>query len=661
MHLERHSINVQELLDRLNNSKDLPRKAHFSSKVYAAEPLIKTGRQLMREQQKQAQEQAARPAHATRPTAGPVSGHHRATSSADAHVRSLFSDVMSFLAEHGDAATGDEQSAARHSAPTRPSHELPEAYRAMRSITRWQEVNGHGRWLTEAELFVRQAKLMAGFEDDHPYTGTFKAYFPTYNVMSDQQLRGYFTWRAAVRHGSIEQTSTSFAFVYLYELINGIGVANPHAGFQQIKSFWEAYRTFAPELDRYVPEWLVDYAVYHNLDPQLLADTKTVRFDEALARLQELARHLERLSEHATAGKRNRRAPALPLPPDSTFEQGLLNAIDTLSTYRMGLSRLYRDCPDDARHVACAVFARLEAYYRRNRKRGLVESLFGVETTMSYTPFTTAVFFEEHLHADADYELDPLQRYCCEHGRWTCSRVWGARDKSSRLGAIMRACDRKLRVALAYPHTLKPREEPKYLEQIIDREIADWLAWKEAHAPREVHIDLSKLSGIRAAAAETREALLIDEEREDETGAMGARAQASAPLGADHAFVTSACEDAPEGSSCLQADLASNAPAGDQVMELCSAPGSPVAHDEAPHRCAHKEPAGPLTPEQAAFVQALLDGTAPTLAPGVSVDMMVDAINDALFDLLGDTALEFGPDGPVIIEDYIDDLRGVLS
>lgn len=659
--MEQHDINVQELLDRLNNSKDLPRNARFSSMVYAAEPLIKTGRQLMREQQKQAQEQAARPARATRPTAGPASGHHRATSSADAHVRSLFSDIMSFLAEHGDAATGDEQSATRHAAASTPSHELPEAYRAMRSITRWQEVNGRGRWFTEAELFVRQAQLMADFEDDHPYTGTFKAYFPTYNVMSDQQLRGYFTWRAAVRHGSIEQTSTSFAFVYLYELINGIGVANPHAGFQQIKSFWEAYRGFAPELDRYVPEWLVDYAVYHNLDPQLFANTKTVRFDEALAHLQELARHLARLGEHASAGKRNRRAPALPLPPDNTFEQNLLSAIDTLSTYRIGLSRLYRDHPDDARHVACAVFARLETYYRRNRKRGLVESLFGVETTMSYTPFTTAVFFEERLHADTTYELDPLQRYCCEHGHWTCSRMWGARDKSSRLGAIMRTCDRKLRVALNYPHLLKPREEPKYLEQIIDREISDWLAWKEAHAPREVHIDLSKLSGIRAAAAETREALLIDEERADETGAIEAGTQVLTAPGPDHALDTGAREDVPGETAHPQTDVIAEKPMGDQAAALSGTPGEPATHNEATHADAQKAPAGPLSPEQAAFVQALLDGTSPTLAPGASVDMMVDAINDALFDLLGDTALEFGADGPVIIEDYIDDLRGVLS
>ena len=41
--------------------------------------------------------------------------------------------------------------------------------------------------------------------------------------------------------------------------------------------------------------------------------------------------------------------------------------------------------------------------------------------------------------------------------------------------------------------------------------------------------------------------------------------------------------------------------------------------------------------------------------------MLVDAINEALFDLIGDTAIEFGSTGPQVIEDYEDDVRGVLA
>ena len=109
---------------------------------------------------------------------------------------------------------------------------LPDQYRKMREISRWQDdpKGGAGRWLSEAELFYRQGLLMADFEDDCPYNGTFKSYFPTYNAMSDRQLRGYFTWRAQVRRGTVEETSTSFAFLYLYELICGIGVDDPLDG-----------------------------------------------------------------------------------------------------------------------------------------------------------------------------------------------------------------------------------------------------------------------------------------------------------------------------------------------------------------------------------------------------------------------------------------------
>lgn len=78
---------------------------------------------------------------------------------------------------------------------------LPERYREMKAISRLDSSapDGRRRWLSEAELFYRQARFMEDFEDDCPYPGTFTSYFPTYNAMSDRQLRGYFTWRAAVR------------------------------------------------------------------------------------------------------------------------------------------------------------------------------------------------------------------------------------------------------------------------------------------------------------------------------------------------------------------------------------------------------------------------------------------------------------------------------
>ena len=48
-------------------------------------------------------------------------------------------------------------------------------------------------------------------------------------------------------------------------------------------------------------------------------------------------------------------------------------------------------------------------------------------------------------------------------------------------------------------------------------------------------------------------------------------------------------------------------------------------------------------------------------ASGLSEDLLVDAVNEALFELVGDTVVEFGPEGPVLVEDYIEDIREVLE
>lgn len=613
---------VRELIERITSSDRLRSNSHFSEAVYRAEPIITTGRQM--------------------------------------------------------------------------ANYLPERYREMRGISRWQEGSPHGRWLTEAELFYRQGMFMADYEDDCPYHGTFKAYFPTYSAMSDRQLRGYFTWRAAVRRGNIQEASLSFAYVYLYELINGIGVADARDGFTKLKTFWEAYRAFAPEIDRYVRVWLRDYVVYYGLDPACLADSRSLTFDQALIDLvNESAPHDPQVwhlvsdeplsapldtAAPAPSAKRTRKkkTPALPLPPDTEHERRLLCAIDALSTYRIRLSRLYHDAPDDLRHVADAVFVRMLEYYRKHRKNGLIETLFGERATMPYTMFASAVFFESKPHGPVDYELDRIHSYRCRDGLWTCSRVFGARDKSPQLGSIMRDVDRKLRTALDYPYPLKEKSMPKYLEQIIDGEIATWLSWKAAHAPRRIAIDLSQLAGIRSAAALTREALLTDEERaggEEPGGALAAvqhsPEEPAAAMPPAQEGVTSPAhfmqENARVAARLTQADVAFPTAGAQRASAAPPAAASSMASPE--HALAPATGAscaGMLSHAQATYLQALLaaDETARTAAvqeSKMSEDMLVDAINEALFDVIGDTVIEITAEGPHVIEDYEDDVKEALA
>ena len=539
---------------------------------------------------------------------------------------------------------------------------LPDQYRKMREISRWQDdpKGGAGRWLSEAELFYRQGLLMADFEDDCPYNGTFKSYFPTYNAMSDRQLRGYFTWRAQVRRKKVEETSTSFAFLYLYELICGIGVDNPLDGFRKIKAFWESYRAYEPGIDRFARVWLQDYAVFHGLDPKLLSDSKTVLFDKALIELRRAARDIEPLPTPATPATKRRKSsePTLPLPPDEAREERLMAAINALSTYNLGNSRINHAHHRDLRHVACAVYVRMARYYDTHRKSGIVASLFGEETAMPYTMFASAVFFAPERHKDCEYRLDPIHIYRCQNGFWECMRIHGSRQKSSKLGEMMRACDQRLRLALDPAHPLKEEKVPKYLAKIIDDEIVAWLSWDAAHQPVKIDIDLSQLRHIRNAAAQTREALLIDEEREDDALTEAAEADSGQP-------------EAEPAANMIAEPAAASTQQNEADEPTISTEQFGVV---APLLAPEPTPATPMSAGTASalahaaedYLRALLEQNAAQAASAVersgqSEDMLVDNINEALFDLVGDTVIEFGAAGPQIIEDYEADVRGYLD
>ena len=583
---------------------------------------------------------------------------------ADQDVKMLIERIMAEARTHQSARFSNELYADEPILKTgrQMQNFLPDQYRKMREISRWQEdpKGGAGRWLSEAELFYRQGLLMADFEDDCPYNGTFKSYFPTYNAMSDRQLRGYFTWRAQVRRGNIEETSTSFAFLYLYELICGIGVDNPRDGYDKIKAFWDTYRAFEPGIDRFARVWLQDYAVFHGLDPKLLLDSKTVAFDNALIELRRAARDLvpAPAPSDLPPARRKTSEPTLPLPPDGAHEERLMAAIDALSTYNLNNSRLDRSHHRDLRHVACAVYVRMARYYDTHRKTGIVASLFGEETAMPYTMFASAVFFAHERHEDCEYRLDPIHIYRCQNGFWECMRIHGSRQKSSKLGEMMRACDQRLRLALDPGHPLKEEKIPKYLAKIIDDEITAWLSWDTAHQPVKIDIDLSKLGHIRSAAAQTREALLIDEEREDgtlaEVDTVGSeQPKAERAAGAFVEPVTAAARQDEADEPTISTEQFG-------VVAPLLVPTPPLA------AAASTDAATELAPAATAYLRALLEQNAAQTASAVaqsgkSEDMLVDSINEALFDLVGDTVIEFGSAGPQIIEDYEADVRGYLD
>ena len=98
----------------------------------------------------------------------------------------------------------------------------------------------------------------------------FQEYWPSYVSMDEAQQRWYFYWRAQLRQGNRLPTDLSYLFVHIYEVINLIGFESPQEGFRHLNEFWRYYRQLQPKLDRYLPDWIADFIVFHEVAPNAL-------------------------------------------------------------------------------------------------------------------------------------------------------------------------------------------------------------------------------------------------------------------------------------------------------------------------------------------------------------------------------------------------------
>ncbi len=119
---------------------------------------------------------------------------------------------------------------------------------------------------TTEKLFLQQAHKFAKRTISLARFVPFMAYWPTYSSMSAAQSAWYFHWRGLVRIREYPQTDLSYIFLYVYELINLVGVDSPMDAYTQLKDVWRAYRDTYPRLDRYLYPWACDLKLLHQLD-----------------------------------------------------------------------------------------------------------------------------------------------------------------------------------------------------------------------------------------------------------------------------------------------------------------------------------------------------------------------------------------------------------
>ena len=460
---------------------------------------------------------------------------------------------------------------------------VPDAIREARQLARTLYAQG----MSVASVFYEQARLLAGYEDDFEFTGTFSHYYPSYEDMSNEQLRGYFAWRAKARQGNVEQGSLSFAYVYLYELVNLVGVASAREGYDAMLAFGSAYRRFDARFGKHLDAWIDDFVIYYGLDASLL---RTRSFAKRDAAFDVLLHH----EAHA--------------------EGEIFNALVTLGDYAIADSPFFIEHEAELRSLVVHAY-RAAAQHHAKLKTTLPAKLAGRLKNDRLWLFERAVFANPLAIDTATYQISAHDTVYCRNGAWFRTRYEALERPLPWVTQLLETCECAL------------REE------------------------RAVHIDFSQLDHIRAAAEVTCEKLIVDDD--SNLIMRGDKIQTPTTSRGDGAVA--------------QTVLSSHESATGAFASMRRREASPFRETRFVHpspRVMQRSSSFSLTPDEAALLVHLLAGGEIRefeRAHACMASVLVDSINDKLYDEFADICIDTCTGEPIIIEDYVPELRDLLD
>ena len=364
----------------------------------------------------------------------------------------------------------------------------PEQIRQMKHLYEYGPETMEAR----AANFYRQAVFMRDYEDDVPWTGELNRYYATYHDLTTRQLRGYFSWRTGVRKGCFAPVPASVAYIYVYELINGVGASSPEDALQKLLLFEEGYLDTGigdPGMRKNLRRWMLEYAIVHDLpreQARLAADPELVREDAALSALL-------RSGEHT--------------------DEEVFAALLYFGGKKLASSPVLADGAGAGMHLFCEAW-RAASHYSRDGK-DLFTLCFGKPAARPWHPFANAVYHRRERVPDLDYQLNECRVYRCRAGIWQVESYEKLLFDRDLVKGFLQQADAGLRRYLKTGRYL--RENPAnawavpYIMAVAE---ADRRAAIEAARPK-ITIDLSGLDQIRQDAAVTRDSLLTEEERNE--------------------------------------------------------------------------------------------------------------------------------------------------
>ncbi|RCX21452.1 TerB-like protein [Fontibacillus phaseoli] len=520
------------------------------------------------------------------------------------------------------------------------------------------------RYVSKEQQFVQTARELEGKSEEYAEFVPFQTYWPTYDQMQPGQLRWYLYWRGEVRSGRYPETDMSYLFVYLYELIHGIGWDDPVHGVELMDRVWKAYRKRYPKLDLYVREWMYDLGKVFGLDMPPAEP------------LMKLPRSLSNVLKELEWG---RRFSAEPL--ELTWEM-VLPLID----YEVEKSRYYSDQGrKEMRHYVPKVIALVDGFLAKTKGSKLIERFKPKEKKITRFLFRSAVYDHEVYGHGVPVSVLPIS----EHPPFR-----------AYLTQLVRHTENKLRELTGFKGKLRGISLEPEVEQLVSRFLHKEFGQRQTEEAKSripvVKINTAKLRKLQQESNEVRDMLLteelsiatVEQKTERPTGSSGQKGarqlKRDVPQQAEMDFELGwrvfeeepSAHSQPEGfkelnelPEAVQLEIAESS-AGDDCEQRSE--GSEELHKE---RIRIEGPIEPKLAEEWQEMSVRLSGAhlamlgAIVEERGIDVrygiaeqagsmpELLLDEINELAMEWIGDLLI----DGDRIAEEYETELRNMLQ
>jgi hypothetical protein len=102
--------------------------------------------------------------------------------------------------------------------------------------------------------------------------------WPIYKNMSEEQLAWYFYWRSQMRQGTYLPTRDEYVYLYIYEILSGVGWKIPQDGYDRLLRLWMEYNKDLPYIRNNLFTWIFDFAELHGLEHTFFFEENGVSF-----------------------------------------------------------------------------------------------------------------------------------------------------------------------------------------------------------------------------------------------------------------------------------------------------------------------------------------------------------------------------------------------